>query len=284
MKYFYGVIVLAAISLTIISVEAQDYYGKFPPTVAFSNITDGTNNLEAVSYRDVLTITAGENVTITFTEANNTIRFSAVGGGGGGSQTPWASNIDAASFSLDNAAFIQDSGPSPPSLGFVRMEHNIRICWDSNPTGTNICMRSSGGERFIFDTTLVSMDMGGAPIRQVGGLPSATAGAIRAANNQGVSFRNAADDNNHAIILDANEQIGYVGFPYSLTMTASGGTTPYSWSHTSGILPPGLTLNTSGVLSGTPTDTRALSGSALNISRSSLSMASIISKASSKRV
>ena len=45
---------------------------------------------------------------------------------------------------------------------------------------------------------------------------------------------------------------GYVGQPYSLQLTASG-TTPISWSVSSGTLPAGLKLNASGLLSGTPT-------------------------------
>jgi hypothetical protein len=40
---------------------------------------------------------------------------------------------------------------------------------------------------------------------------------------------------------------------YSTQFAATGGTTPYSWVVTSGALPPGLTLNANGVLSGTPT-------------------------------
>jgi Putative Ig domain len=45
-----------------------------------------------------------------------------------------------------------------------------------------------------------------------------------------------------------------VGTAYSQTLTASGGTTPYTWAVTSGALPVGLSLNAStGVISGTPT-------------------------------
>jgi hypothetical protein len=40
---------------------------------------------------------------------------------------------------------------------------------------------------------------------------------------------------------------------YSQTLTAAGGTSPYTWSVSSGTLPAGLTLTTAGVLSGTPT-------------------------------
>ncbi len=47
---------------------------------------------------------------------------------------------------------------------------------------------------------------------------------------------------------------GTVGQPYSQTVTATGGTTPYTWSISVGSLPAGLTLNAStGVISGTPT-------------------------------
>ncbi|MGP0025939.1 MAG: beta strand repeat-containing protein, partial [Streptosporangiaceae bacterium] len=44
-----------------------------------------------------------------------------------------------------------------------------------------------------------------------------------------------------------------VGGAYSYTLTAAGGTTPYTWSVNAGTLPPGLTLSSAGVLSGTPT-------------------------------
>ncbi len=44
-----------------------------------------------------------------------------------------------------------------------------------------------------------------------------------------------------------------VNLPYSQTLSASGGTAPYSFAVTSGALPAGLTLSSAGVLSGTPT-------------------------------
>ena len=46
---------------------------------------------------------------------------------------------------------------------------------------------------------------------------------------------------------------GTVGSPYSqITLTATGGTPPYAWSVTAGALPGGLTLNSAGTISGTP--------------------------------
>ena len=46
---------------------------------------------------------------------------------------------------------------------------------------------------------------------------------------------------------------GEVGAAYSDTLTATGGTTPYTWSVNAGSLPPGITLSSAGVLAGTPT-------------------------------
>ncbi len=47
---------------------------------------------------------------------------------------------------------------------------------------------------------------------------------------------------------------GYIGIPYSETLQATGGTTPYTWSIISGALPAGLSLDAAtGEISGTPT-------------------------------
>lgn len=47
---------------------------------------------------------------------------------------------------------------------------------------------------------------------------------------------------------------GRKGVDYSRTLTATGGAAPYTWSLTSGELPAGLSLSSSGVISGTPSD------------------------------
>jgi len=46
---------------------------------------------------------------------------------------------------------------------------------------------------------------------------------------------------------------GQVGVAYSNQLAVTGGTSPFTWSVSAGTLPPGLTLSTSGLLSGTPT-------------------------------
>src|SRR5579862_2498694 len=48
--------------------------------------------------------------------------------------------------------------------------------------------------------------------------------------------------------------VGHVNTPYDATLTAAGGTTPYSWRLTGGTLPAGLALNGArGEITGTPT-------------------------------
>ncbi|MEN3940036.1 S8 family serine peptidase [Prosthecobacter sp. SYSU 5D2] len=46
---------------------------------------------------------------------------------------------------------------------------------------------------------------------------------------------------------------GSEGAPYSTALTASGGTAPYAWTLASGSLPAGLSLSSSGIISGVPT-------------------------------
>jgi len=47
--------------------------------------------------------------------------------------------------------------------------------------------------------------------------------------------------------------VGQVGVPYSTSLSATGGTGPYTWSIAGGSLPAGLTLSPAGTISGTPT-------------------------------
>ncbi len=56
----------------------------------------------------------------------------------------------------------------------------------------------------------------------------------------------------------------YVSSAFSQTITASGGTTPYTYAVTSGTLPAGLSLSSAGVISGTPTTSNG-SGTSVTI-------------------
>jgi hypothetical protein len=59
------------------------------------------------------------------------------------------------------------------------------------------------------------------------------------------------DPNQGLVITTLALPRAVVGRPYAVTLTASGGTTPYSWSVASGTLPEGLMLSADGMLTGT---------------------------------
>ncbi len=85
-----------------------------------------------------------------------------------------------------------------------------------------------------------------------------------ATNSGRLLARNGAvtlDSNNVAVcascsiitLLPATLPAGSLGAPYTQVLSASGGTAPYTFSVSSGSLPPGLALSATGQLSGTPT-------------------------------
>jgi Putative Ig domain len=62
---------------------------------------------------------------------------------------------------------------------------------------------------------------------------------------------------------------GQVGHAYSATLTATGGKAPLSWATSSGALPAGLTLGSTGAISGTPTATATATPITFTVSDSS---------------
>ena len=70
--------------------------------------------------------------------------------------------------------------------------------------------------------------------------------------SQGYSIKIDPPPCNTITISPASLPSATVGTPYNQTLTASGGTAPYSFAVTSGSLPSGLTLSSTGALTGTP--------------------------------
>lgn len=64
-------------------------------------------------------------------------------------------------------------------------------------------------------------------------------------------FLSVAPAGGGVVVTTSSLPAGQVGSPYSVQLAATGGTPPYRWSGTG--IPPGLSLSTSGLLSGTPT-------------------------------
>src|SRR5215472_10598452 len=90
------------------------------------------------------------------------------------------------------------------------------------------------------------------------GAPSAKAHAFPQLTNSNSSVcrtNHKFKSNGHCLTITTLALSGgQVGTPYSTTLIANGGNTPYAWTITSGTLPSGLSLNSStGLISGTPT-------------------------------
>src|SRR5690606_14434498 len=98
-----------------------------------------------------------------------------------------------------------------------------------------------------YDFTITATDASGESANGGGIVPMATA--------------MAAGDHNYTLVVHpatitlapATLPAGSVGTAYEQTLSASGGTAPYSFAVTAGALPAGLALDAGGMLAGTPT-------------------------------
>ncbi|GEM_PF-3878918 len=78
--------------------------------------------------------------------------------------------------------------------------------------------------------------------------------AVAATATKALAITVNGGDNNPLGITTTSLSDGTVGSAYSATVSATGGTTPYSWSISAGSLPNGLSLAAAtGIISGTPT-------------------------------
>src|SRR5207253_698788 len=112
-------------------------------------------------------------------------------------------------------------GTTVPSVSFAFVapaNGNFVLAFSSN--GTGLCNSYSGTVAGLFDQSASSAG------------PCATCPATT---------------------MSASVPDGTVTVPYNFTITASGGTGPYTFYLTSGSLPPGLSMDTSGNITGTPT-------------------------------
>ena len=116
------------------------------------------------------------------------------------------------------------------------------VQWDAQPTGTV-------PTTFVSSTQLTAAVP--ASIVQTPGTSSVT--VVTPGASGGTS--NAALVTKVGVLSVSTSTLpgGTVGAAYTATLAATGGTAPYTWTLTSGTLPAGLSLATTGVISGTPT-------------------------------
>lgn len=77
--------------------------------------------------------------------------------------------------------------------------------------------------------------------------------AIDSANNAAEANFSLAINASNIALTSSALATGTLNQPYSASLSSTGGTSPYTYSVTSGGLPPGITLSNGGVFSGTPT-------------------------------
>jgi len=112
---------------------------------------------------------------------------------------------------------------------------------------------------YIGATAQPTQTFSAATTQTVTGLTAGTAYTftVAAVNQAGTGPASAASSpvtpNNSPSLNFPAPPAGQVGVAYSNQLTVTNGTAPFSWSVTTGALPAGLTLSSSGLLSGTPT-------------------------------
>ncbi len=163
---------------------------------------------------------------------------------------------------------VQDSSPAPQSQSTkttVQVNSGMQVSSAPLPAGItgqsySATLQASGGVA-PYTWTLIkgSLPAGLALANsgQISGTPTATGGSSFTveAHDSGHQKATATENLTVAIALSITNTslpAGTVGQPYSASLQAFGGASPYTWTITAGTLPAGLTLASGGQISGTP--------------------------------
>lgn len=168
------------------------------------------------------------------------LSLGACGGGGGSSAsgqppivvTTGAPPVGIVTYAYPGFYFGVESGGTPPFTWTVTqgaVPQGLTLGADGSLTGTPTAAGS-----FAFTVTATD--------------------SAQPAGNGSQPF-NVTIDTPGPLVVDPGQSppTGVHDTPYSITFTATGGYLPLSWTVTAGTLPPGLTLDSNGTLSGTPT-------------------------------
>ena len=125
---------------------------------------------------------------------------------------------------------------------------NTVVLWNGGPLNTTV----------INDTTLAS-PVESANLAMPGVAQLSVRNSITGVSSPAVQLTIRSATRNVLSIATTSLPSATYGSSYNQSLTATGGTGPYTWSIASGNLPAGITLSSSGVLSGTPTATGSFS-------------------------
>ena len=177
---------------------------------------------------------------------------------------PDCTSVTAGPLTVTPAGGLTSSGTAggpftPSSLSYTLTNTGTApMDWTASKTQTWVTLSSSGGTLAAGAGTTVTVSIGT-------GANSLAASSTSYTDT--VTFTNTTNDTGNAtrpvsLTVNAAEAptistdslpAGTVDTAYNQTLAATGGTTPYNWSVSSGTLPVGLSLSATGVLDGIPT-------------------------------
>ncbi len=268
----------ATVSLTVVTkgvADAADYvYADVPATIATPTATAGitsavltwtapANNGSAITGYTVTPYLNGTAQTSAYVAGSATSRtLTGLTAGGSYTFTVAAVNgIGTSTASAKSAAVVPYALPGAPVIGsVVAADLAVTLSWTA-PSSNGSAITGYVVTPYIGSTAQATRTFAGTATSQsITGLTAGTAYTFRvaaqnAAGTGPVSASSAAaTPNAQPTLTFAAPPDGYLGVAYSTQLAATGGTSPFVWSVTSGTLAPGLTLNpSSGLLSGTPT-------------------------------
>ena len=236
-----------------------------PPSVTTTSLPNGTQN---VAYSSTLTATGGTTpYTWSITSGALPTGLTLASGTGVISGTPTATGTSNFTVQVSDANSVTATQP----LSITVVPPALTVTTTSLPSGTqnaaySATLTATGGTTPYSWSITVGTLPAGLTLASATGVISGTPTGTGTSN-----FTVQVTDTNSATATKAlsitvgatpptvtttSLPNGTQNAAYSTTLTATGGTTPYSWSITAGALPAGLTLASStGVISGTPTGT-----------------------------
>jgi len=213
------------------------------------SIGTGANSLAAGSYSDNITFintsngtgnaTRSVSLTVNTTNVSGPMTVTPAGG-------LTSSGTAGGPFSPSSQTYtLTNTGTSPMN-------------WTASKVASWVTLSSTGGTLAAGTNTTVTASINAGANTLAAGSYSDNVTFTNTTSNTGNTTRPVSLTVNATeapTISTVSLPAGAVDTAYSQTLTATGGTTPYSWSVSSGTLPAGLSLSALGVLSGTPTAT-----------------------------
>jgi hypothetical protein len=139
-------------------------------------------------------------------------------------------------------AVTAGSGNTTVEIVGSRINNSTVVLWNGSPLATT-----------MLDSSTVASPVESASLAVPGVAQVQLMNSVTGVKSDAMELSIASANTAALTITTTSLPNGMVGTPYSAALTASGGNQPYSWSFASGRMPAGLSLNSNGVISGTPT-------------------------------